>query len=70
MVATVAICQHDRHAGAALAREIGLEYASLSLVANWAAGCGDAAEISLAEIFANLEHATAQLPPIIAELLA
>ncbi len=55
---------------AALAREIGLEYASLSLVANWAAGCGDAAEISLAEIFANLEHATAQLPPIIAELLA
>lgn len=55
---------------AALARELGLDYACLSLVANWAAGCGDAVEISLDEIFANLEYATAQLPPIIAELLA
>jgi len=40
---------------AALAREATLEYASLSVVANWAAGCGDAAEITLEEIFANLK---------------
>ncbi len=54
---------------AALARELDLDYACLALVANWAAGCGDEAEISLAEIFANLERATAQVPPIIAEML-
>ncbi len=40
---------------AALAREAGLSYASLCVVANWAAGCGDAAEITLEEIFANLK---------------
>lgn len=55
---------------AALARELGVEYACLALVANWAAGCGDEAEISLDEIYANLEHATAQVPPIVRELLA
>lgn len=40
---------------AALAREAKLDYASLSVVANWAAGCGDAGEITLEEIFANLK---------------
>jgi len=55
---------------AALARELELEYASLALVANWAAGCGGVAEISLPEIFAHLEAATAHVPPIVAELLA
>ena len=55
---------------AVLARELELEYACLALVANWAAGCGGAASISLAEIFANLEAATAQVPPVIAALLA
>ncbi|HOX71058.1 MAG: S-methyl-5'-thioinosine phosphorylase [Dokdonella sp.] len=55
---------------AALARELGLEYACLALVANWAAGCGDQAEISLDEIFANLEHATAKVPLIVASLIA
>ena len=55
---------------AALARELGVEYACLALVANWAAGCGDEAEISLEEIYANLEHATAQVPPIVRELLS
>ena len=55
---------------AALARELGLDYACLALVANWAAGCGDEAEISLEEIFANLEHVTALVPLIIAGLLA
>ena len=54
---------------AALARELNLEYACLSLVANWAAGCGGEASISLPEIFANLETATAQVPPIIVALL-
>ena len=54
---------------AALARELECEYACLALVANWAAGCSDEAEISLAEIFANLEAATAHVPPIIEALL-
>ena len=54
---------------AALARELHLEYACLSLVANWAAGCGGEATISLPEIFANLEASTAQIPPIVAALL-
>jgi 5'-methylthioinosine phosphorylase len=55
---------------AALARELGINYACLALVANWAAGCGDATTISLPEIFANLEATTSQVPPIIAALLA
>ncbi|MGB0132915.1 S-methyl-5'-thioinosine phosphorylase [Dokdonella sp.] len=55
---------------AALARELDLDYACLSLVANWAAGCGDESEISLEEIFANLEQATAQIPAILEALLA
>jgi len=60
---------------AVLARELGIDYACLALVANWAAGCGPSAgaepmaPISLAEIFANLEAATAQVPAIIAEIL-
>ena len=54
---------------AALARELELDYACLALVANWAAGCGDAVEISLPEIFANLEAATAKVPAIIGALL-
>ncbi|MBS0556993.1 MAG: S-methyl-5'-thioinosine phosphorylase [Proteobacteria bacterium] len=55
---------------AVLAREIGVEYACLALVANWAAGCGGEASISLPEIYANLEAATAQVPPIVGALLA
>ncbi|HSE13330.1 MAG TPA: S-methyl-5'-thioinosine phosphorylase [Rudaea sp.] len=60
---------------AALARELGLEYACLGLVANWAAGCEPrqesepAAPISLPEIFANLEAATALVPKLIAQML-
>ena len=54
---------------AALARELKCEYACLALVANWAAGCGDEAEISLPEIFANLEAATAEVPKVIGALL-
>jgi 5'-methylthioinosine phosphorylase len=54
---------------AGLARELGLGYASLALVANWAAGCGDAAEITMDEIRANMDRATAPLPKLIAALL-
>jgi 5'-methylthioinosine phosphorylase len=54
---------------AGLARELGLEYASVALVANWAAGCSDAAEITMEEVFANLDQATANLPALIAALL-
>ena len=54
---------------AALARELDIDYACLALVANWAAGCGDETSISLPEIFANLEAATAQVPAIISALL-
>ena len=54
---------------AALARELELDYACLALVANFAAGCGDEAEISIDEIFAHLAAATAAVPPLIAALL-
>jgi 5'-methylthioinosine phosphorylase len=39
---------------AVLAREAQLEYASVCVTANWAAGAGDAQEITMEEIFANL----------------
>ncbi|MBB6243204.1 S-methyl-5'-thioinosine phosphorylase [Rhodanobacter sp. MP1X3] len=54
---------------ASLARELSLEYACLALVANFAAGCGDEAEISIDEIFAHLAAATAEVPRILAALL-
>jgi len=54
---------------AVLARELGLDYACIALVANWAAGCGDSTEISLDEIFENLAIATAGVPRIIECLL-
>ncbi len=54
---------------AALARELAIGYASLALVANWAAGCGNETEISLAEIHANLDVATAQVPRLVVALL-
>ena len=59
---------------AALARELGLEYAGLALVANWAAGCGaageaPAAEITFEEVLENVAAATATLPRLLAALL-
>jgi len=54
---------------AALARELELDYACLALVANYAAGCGDEAEISIEEIFAHLAAATAQVPVLLEALL-
>ena len=55
---------------AGLARELGLEYACLAIVANWAAGCGDGAEITMAEVLANVEAASAGLPALFEALLA
>lgn len=55
---------------AVLARELGLEYACIALIANWAAGCGDEGEISIEEIHAHLAAATASVPPIVRALLA
>ncbi|HET6603778.1 MAG TPA: S-methyl-5'-thioinosine phosphorylase [Xanthomonadaceae bacterium] len=55
---------------AALARETGMEYAALCLVANWAAGCDASAHrITMEEVFANLEAATAKVPPLLRALL-
>lgn len=53
---------------AGLARELGLEYACLAIVANWAAGCGEAEEITMAEVLANVEAASAGLPTLVGEL--
>lgn len=53
---------------AVLARELAVDYACLALVANFAAGCGDQAEISTADIFAHLEAVTAHVPAILVAL--
>jgi 5'-methylthioinosine phosphorylase len=55
---------------AGLARELGLQYACLAIVANWAAGCGDDAEITMAEVLANVETASSGIPPLLRALLA
>src|SRR6185437_875304 len=57
---------------AALARERGMEYACLAVVANWAAGCGPDPDvpISLDEIHVHLAAATGQVPAIVSALLA
>jgi 5'-methylthioinosine phosphorylase len=55
---------------AVLARELGLQYACLALVANWAAGCGDQQTISMDEIYANLSACTERVPTVVAALLA
>ncbi|WP_297798744.1 S-methyl-5'-thioinosine phosphorylase [Arenimonas sp. GDDSR-1] len=56
---------------AGLAREFGLSYASLCVVANWAAGCDPAnAEITLEEVLANVESVSGHLLPILEQLLA
>jgi 5'-methylthioinosine phosphorylase len=59
--------RHDRHAGR-LARELGLDYACLAIVANWAAGCGDGEEITMAEVLDNVAAASAGLPELVGEL--
>jgi|HigsolmetaAR202D_1030399.scaffolds.fasta_scaffold01527_3 Purine nucleoside phosphorylase len=54
---------------AGLARELGLEYACLAIVANWAAGCGEGDEITLEEVLENVAAASAGLPSLFRELL-
>jgi 5'-methylthioinosine phosphorylase len=55
---------------AGLARELGLHYASLCVVANWAAGCDPHhAEITLEEVLANVESVSDCLLPIIKSLM-
>lgn len=55
---------------AGLARELGLSYASLCVVANWAAGCDSQnVEITLAEVLANVESVSDCLLPIIKNLV-
>ena len=55
---------------AGLARELGLQYACLAIVANWAAGCGDATEITMDEVLANVDAALAGIPVLLRSLLA
>ncbi len=56
---------------AALARELGLEYACLAIVANWAAGAGPVVDeqITLDEVLANVAAASAGLPALLRALL-
>ncbi|MGD9582779.1 MAG: S-methyl-5'-thioinosine phosphorylase [Lysobacterales bacterium] len=56
---------------AVLARELGIDYAGLSLVANWAAGLEPAGQtISVEEIFRILAECTAKVPALIRAVLA
>jgi len=54
---------------AALARELGIEYASLSVIANWAAGKTEG-EISMAEIEHNLQLGMAKAVDLLKAFLA
>ncbi|MBB1471540.1 MULTISPECIES: S-methyl-5'-thioinosine phosphorylase [unclassified Luteimonas] len=57
---------------AGLARELGLDYACLAIVANWAAGAGPVHDevITLEEVVANVEAASSGVPGLVAALLA
>jgi len=55
---------------AALAREIGLEYACCAVVANRAAGKGEADAVSLDDIHRNLDTGMARVRAILASMLA
>jgi len=57
---------------AGLARELGLEYACLAIVANWAAGAGPDPDeaITLEEVLANVAVASSGLPGILSRLVA
>lgn len=54
---------------AALARELELPYACCALVANWAAGCGEANSISMEEIESHLAASREQVLSLLARLL-
>ena len=57
---------------AALAREMGMDYACLAIVANWAAGAGPDPDevITLDDVLANVAATTDRLPPLLRALLA
>ena len=57
---------------AGLARELGLDYACLAVVANWAAGAGPDPDevITLQDVLANVDAATAQVVPVLEALLS
>lgn len=57
---------------AALARELGMDYGCIAVVANWAAGCGPDpdAQIDIGEIHAHLAAASGRVPEIVRALLA
>ena len=57
---------------AGLARELGLDYACLAVVANWAAGAGPDPDevITLQDVLANVDAATAQVVPLLDALLS
>ena len=57
---------------AGLARELGLDYACLGIVANWAAGAGPDPDevITMADVLANVEAAMSGVPRLIHALLA
>lgn len=54
---------------AGIARELGLRYASLCVVANWAAGCDpENIEITMDEVLANVDSVRHYLVPIVQKL--
>jgi len=57
---------------AGLARELGLDYACLAIVANWAAGAGPEPDeiITLEDVLQHVSAATARVPDVLAQLLA
>jgi len=57
---------------AGLARELGLDYACLAIVANWAAGAGPDPDevITLQDVLDNVAAASAGLPALLREILA
>jgi 5'-methylthioinosine phosphorylase len=57
---------------AGLARELGLDYACLAIVANWAAGAGPRIDevITLEDVLANVAAASSGLPDLVAAMLA
>ena len=57
---------------AGLARELGLDYACLAIVANWAAGAGPDADeiITMDEVLANVKAAMDKVPRILREMFA
>src|SRR3546814_10885529 len=57
---------------AGLARELGLDYACLAIVANWAAGAGPQIdeEITLQDVLDNVGAASSGLPALVTQMLS